>query len=358
MYNSNNSVEELELSNCTFVTAVLMLLVVLSHSVHFWTDSWFSVISPAQQSECLNITAFVLRSFVVQAFTLISGYIFSYGKNEAGKYTDFAHFSKTKAKRLIVPFYFALIIWVLPINQYFYHEPFYNVLKNDLLGESPSQLWFLLMLFVVFIIAYFTSNVWNKGIFYGLCSCVICYCIGNVFRSAVGDIFQIATGLQYIVYFWIGYELRLSLNRKRIFFQIRKFPWFLWCIIEAALFFIYLINKTHVTNGNLFYKIGGMLLILLIGMIGSVAAFFTLQKIASIIKSWKTSTLFQFFRKRSMVVYLFHQQVIYFVLIEINGKVSPSVNVIINYVVALGVSLIIASVLMKFKVTRFLVGEK
>lgn len=43
----------------------------------------------------------------------------------------------------------------------------------------------------------------------------------------------------------------------------------------------------------------------------------------TLVSSWQdysTNALFQFFRKRSMVVYLFHQQVIYFVLIVINEK--------------------------------------
>ena len=68
--------------------------------------------------------------------------------------------------------------------------------------------------------------------------------------------------------------------------------------------------------------------------------------------------MFIFLSKRSMPIYLFHQQVIYFTIIWFNGKVNPYINVAVNFIVAIVLSVIISSILMKFKVTRFLIGEK
>lgn len=62
--------------------------------------------------------------------------------------------------------------------------------------------------------------------------------------------------------------------------------------------------------------------------------------------------------KNSMTIYLFHQQIIYFTILWLNGKVNPYVNSFINFVVSLFLSSLISTMLMKFKVTRILIGEK
>ena len=59
-----------------------------------------------------------------------------------------------------------------------------------------------------------------------------------------------------------------------------------------------------------------------------------------------------------MPMYLFHQQIIYFTIYWLNGKVNPYLHAGINFVAALVGSFIISSILMRWKVTRFLIGEK
>lgn len=59
-----------------------------------------------------------------------------------------------------------------------------------------------------------------------------------------------------------------------------------------------------------------------------------------------------------MAIYLFHQQIIYFTIIWLNGKVNPYLNAIVNFIVALVLSSLISTLLMRFKVTRVLIGEK
>lgn len=57
-------------------------------------------------------------------------------------------------------------------------------------------------------------------------------------------------------------------------------------------------------------------------------------------------------------MYLFHQQIIYFVIVALDGKVNPWVNVGMNFIVVVIGSFLISALLMRWKITRFLIGEK
>ena len=92
-------------------------------------------------------------------------------------------------------------------------------------------------------------------------------------------------------------------------------------------------------------------------IIGAVMAFVILQKIAGVVK-WRENKVFRALAEYSMPMYLFHQQIIYFVIIWLNGSMNPYIHATINFIVAIAGSFAISCVLMKFKVTRFLIGEK
>lgn len=107
-----------ELDHCSFVKTVLMLFVVLYHSCVFWTGNWF-VETPVYPSRFLEVLAEYLNSFHIYAFTLVSGYLFSYLKLEKGKYERFLPFTVNKAKRLLVPYVFVAAVWVIPVSVFF-----------------------------------------------------------------------------------------------------------------------------------------------------------------------------------------------------------------------------------------------
>lgn len=76
-----------------------------------------------------------------------------------------------------------------------------------LLGVSPSQLWYLLALFNVFVIYYVIkskldsfSNNWKLDILL-----LVIFIFLKLFFSSGFTIFQIGSTLDYIVYFHIGY---------------------------------------------------------------------------------------------------------------------------------------------------------
>lgn len=140
------------LKNNTFVKTILMLLVIFGHSCAFWSGHWFTQ-DPAIPSIFLNILYSFVNAFHIYTFTLVSGYTFAF-KRLQGDYDRFLPFLKTKALRLLVPYAFTAIVWVAPISVYFLHWDVPMLFQKFVLGINPSQLWFLLMLFGVFAIAW------------------------------------------------------------------------------------------------------------------------------------------------------------------------------------------------------------
>ena len=86
-------------------------------------------------------------------------------------------------------------------------------------------------------------------------------------------------------------------------------------------------------------------------------SFLGLQKLADRVR-WRNSKLFNFFNINSMTVYLLHQQVVYVFLSLLNGMINPYIHAGINLIGAMAISTLISTLLMKFKWTRFLIGEK
>ena len=66
-----------DIKNCSFVKTVLMLLVILGHSLAFWSGDWFTA-NPAIESNAISIINSWIGSFHIYAFTLVSGYIFAF----------------------------------------------------------------------------------------------------------------------------------------------------------------------------------------------------------------------------------------------------------------------------------------
>lgn len=344
---TGNLDRQTELSNCNFVKTVLMLIVVLYHSIAFWGGGWFTK-NPAIASQGLKTLTGWLNTFHIYGFTLVSGYIFYYIKYEKGGYQDFCSFVSNKAKRLLIPYVFIAAIWAAPIQCLFLHYDLPTVVKNYVLAVSPSQLWFLTMLFVVFVLFWLLSDYFTKHTFGGLVVVLGLYGVGLVAGTKIPNYFSIFTALRYLSFFWLGFKLRQHGTSI-----VWKIPALLWILASVGLFAL-----TRFLGGRsgIVFTVINIGLSFLTSVVGALMAFVVLQKLAVKIK-WN-GTVFACFSKHSMVVYLLHQQVIYFFIYFLNGLVNPYLHAAINFVGAMSISLMLASVLLKFRATRFLIGEK
>lgn len=338
---------EKELRNCTFVKTILMLLVVFYHSILFWSGDWFTK-DPAFESAVLSVLAKWMNSFHIYGFALVSGYIFYYLKYEKGRYQAFGPFVLNKAKRLLVPYVTVLLLWVLPVQYSFFRYNAGTIVKNYILAVNPNQLWFLLMLFNVFLLAWLLSDYLAKHNGLAIVIALGAYCISVIGPSVLPNVFMIWRAFYYLPIFIVGIKMRQYGTEG-----IRRIAVPVWVALHLALF---ILNQIAAGSSAIYVQLLNMVIQLPMHTTGAIMSFVVLQKVSN--KVSFDGRFAQFLSRSSMIVYLLHQQIIYFFITGLNGYIHPYLNGLINFAGSLSVSLLAAYILLKFKTTKFLFGEK
>lgn len=337
--------KDIELKNIELVKLFLMISVVLYHSMAFWKGNWFTVITP-EPSALLNNIALWLNTFHIYGFALASGYLFQVLKCEREHYKDFSGFLKKKAQRLLVPLLFISLAWAAPIYAYFFYPSIEVVVEKFILMESPSQLWFLGMLFVVFMLYWPVAKLTDRNILVGGGIAIACFLLGNLGERVFPNVLQIWTGMRFVLYFYLGVCLRKD-GKKRAY----KIPSVVYLCVHILLFIIWSnINE----RGGILLKLISFAVSELMYVIGAIGAFVIFERIACRIK--KQNSVLKFGCKYSMSIYLFHQQIIYVVLYLLNGKLPPNLLAMTCFIVAIAVSSFLSISMARFKLTRFLVS--
>ena len=336
-----------ELSNCTFVKTILMLIVVIYHCILYWSGSWF-IGSPVYNAKPLTIIASWFNSFHIYGFTLVSGYLFYALKYEKGKYSEFIPFVTNKAKRLLLPYCFASLIWAIPFSAYYYKHDVVELVWNFAFGTAPAQLWFLLMLFFVFMIFYPLSSFFKNNQFYSALIALIIYGVGTLGAMVFPNVFQLFRAFTYIPFFLLGFKLRQYQNQK-----LRNIPSYLWILFDILLFVLTMFLSRYT---GIFFSVLNVGLKFILNITGALMSFFVLQKIAGYIRPDENKVIL-FLSQHSMSVYLFHQQIVYVFISLLNGLINPYFHAGINFVVSMLISILLSMLFMKFKVTRMLIGH-
>jgi len=338
-----------QLENCNFIKTALMLLVVFGHAISLYSkNGWFNQ-APATPSLFLTYLSDWIGSFHIYAFVLVSGYIYAYLRFEKNKYDTLLPFIKNKAKRLLVPYLFASACWVVPWQCVFLKTSLPVLIKHYVLGISPSQLWFLLMLFGTFILAFLLSEIINRSFLHCVISALAAYGISVVGSQILPNVFQIWKAFQCLPLFVIG-----IMFRKYGISSVRRIPNIVWLTVHIALCGLceYLDNYA-----GLIFKVARLGLNLCVHIVGAIMAFLILSSIAEKL-NLKDKKIYEFLKENSFTIYLFHQQIIYITIMVLNGKVPNIAFVFANFFVSLVASSLIAVVLNQWKVTRFLIGNK
>ena len=109
--------------------------------------------------------------------------------------------------------------------------------------------------------------------------------------------------------------------------------------------------------GGVIGKVFKTLLPVVVSITGAVMAFVVLMEIAGNFP-WQNSKYFLAFSKKTMPIYLLHQQLIYVSISLFNGAVNPYFNAFINGAVALLGSYGLIFILYRSCHIRKLMGEK
>ena len=277
-------------------------------------------------------------------FTLVSGYLFCFLKVEKKRYQKFDKFILNKSKRLLVPYTVICVCWVAPIMVYFYKLGLNEIIYRFLLGSSPGQLWFLLMLFWVFIIGWLLSKQIISSVAYSVIASLAIYFVGIVGNKLLPNIWMIWTACSYFPCFVLGMRVRVR--------PIHVSP-----IVLVLLQIVLFSCSQMIDSIGVMWTVIGYSIDFILHLVGALMAWSVLQSVGNSVK-WKDNKAISTLAKNSMPMYLFHQQIIYFTIAWLNGKIDPYLHAGINFIVALTCSYLISIMLMRWKVTRLLIGEK
>ena len=343
-----------ELPYLNYSKLVLMILVVLYHSMVFWNGDWFTVISVNTQAQPLVYFSGWLNTIHIYCFVLISGYLFYYLKYVKKKesYNNLSLFIKNKTLRLLVPYLFILIIWVLPFNLAFYKLSIQDILLNYLLGISPNQLWFLLMLFILFLFYYFFSKILKEHNFLGFFICILFYMVSIVCNHYFENYFQIFSVLKFALYFCIGFIICQRGNFTKKIHPI------IWLFADILIYVVSIIVMKTIpfSHESIQYTFIKIFFDFVLSIIGAIMAFNFLTWIFSKIR--KENSVLNYLSRRQMGFFLFHQQLIYIFLYVLNDYVNPYLIVLVSFIMSILVSLLITSLFLLTKYSKVLIGEK
>lgn len=239
-------------------------------------------------------------------------------------------------------------IWVAPISSIIFSLDKKELFYKYVLCINPSQLWFLWMLFIVFIIARRLKNIINNDM-YAASICIVSYIVGIVAGKIIPNIFCVWTSLRFLTFFIIGMKINEKFDKK-----LKNISIYFYIIVHSILFII--VTLLSLKSG-IIYTLLNLGFTYLLNIMGSLMAFYVLRDISTKF-DWQNSKLFNRLSNKTMIIYLFHQQVIYFTIILLNGKIPPLLNMLVNFITAMLISYIISVMLLKNKTTRMLIGEK
>ena len=332
-----------DLINCNFIKTILMLLVVLYHSL-LSVGGWLNQ-ETGKDTELFSFIAMWLNTFHIYAFMLVSGYIFFAMKYEYGKYDVWKEFFIKKIKRLLVPYYFVTIIWIIPVS--IFVDGYISARRSmKMFLGAAEQLWFLWALFIVQVVFWKLSDFIKKNDVYGGLICLLLLLIGTEVNQFVPNVLQIFSAMRYLFFFWVGFKLRQYNEKFPI--NYKKMPPMMVLIMSA---FVYLLTYSIGFDG-----VFGRLLKNITCVVGSISAYYALKCLASIV-NWEGNKLLNYLSSRTMAIYLFHQQFTYFPRMLFGDNIAPILLLNVNFIGSIIGALCISELMKNWKITRVAIGE-
>jgi len=339
----------LDLSKCDIIKVFMMLSVMFYHCICLWTrGGWFNQ-APQTSSDVLAFACSLFNSFHIYVFVFVSGYLFYYLKYEKQRYNAFFRDVLHRSKRLLLPYLVASIFWVIPFYIYYFSPTPFEVFEKFGLATSPSQLWFLIMIFVVFVIFYLMSDVFYKCGYGGVLLSILIYIAATLGGYFIPNLFQIWTAGKYIFFYYMGFAFRKYNNNV-----LYKIPWTCYFIIFALLLSF---NFFYVSNQDgIIFELIKLAIVPVTNTFGVLTVIIGLSKFE--FSKIKNTKIYSLLSKHNFVMYLLHQQLIYITISLFNYKVSTPLLVLINFVFSFSLSLLLSVLISKIPFVKKAFGYK
>lgn len=258
-------------------------------------------------------------------FFAIAGYLF-YNTIKKRNILDLI---KNKLCRLIIPYFFVALFWMIPIKyslNYYEGKTMYEILvKGILFGKDNGHLWYLPTLFFIFIVSGICVTFIRKTKYekYDWMIMVLVAFIISLATNAVKNVPFASSICSYWIWFSLGYTiyvLEQKVNKKK--FSKYKIGGVFTLLVFIALKII--------LNTRFIYYISTLMVV--------VALFYLIPS--------KRSKIMDFLARNSFGLYLFHSPLIYITVYKCYNW-NPVINVVINFFVFGLISLVVTILLGK-----------
>lgn len=256
---------------------------------------------------------------------------------QSGKYQDIRKIVGNKAKRLLVPYYFVALLFLVPTIVLLHmnsHESNVEYLFDILLGSNCRHLWYLWALFEMFIIVDFCKGKY-------LSNPTLCMAIAVVLSVGAGyyegaDLFSFRMTMHYLPYFFLGeWMCEKSNDSLKI-----------WKPVVIILLSGCMLKLTEIKWMDSFFSI--------LMVSGIVLFVYLLAKVISVEKFFRIPYMTQFL-KNSFGIYLFHVPLIYLLVYSFQNYSIYILLPIVGVAAIIG-SILLSVILRKMRLQSF-IGE-
>ncbi len=340
--------QRIRLDEITLMRTILAVLIVFMHAFTCFQGAW----PPPEGYVEIPLYKWIAQTsfaFTLEAFVLISGYLYSFTRNYLKRKEGFLTLTKNKIKRLILPSI------VFGTAYYFLFFPHYGVLEAVYcILNGCGHMWFLPMLFWCFLGTWLIekiniSHLW-KLLFLLLLHVVVVIPIP----------LRLDAACSFMFYFYLGYVL--FLKREAIYEKLNvrniMLAWFIFLIV----FFVLRPLKDSFTvgdNATLIYKgltnMGQKFIQIVYASIGALAFYATAYYYTNN-HSLKSSTVK--LAGCCFGIYLFQQFVLRFLYYKTSlpTVIGPYWLPWAGFLLALPLSYLFTLLLLKTKTGKYLIG--
>ena len=279
----------------TVMKVTAIILVVIGHIIIFFSEVG-GVITMTPVPSLDAIMRFIY-CFLMPLFMFVSGAIYQKGIS-AGKYKIPGKFIVKKAKRLLIPYLFWGIFWVMPVMLLIgltEKSPIEYIIDGILLCRDSRHLWFIWALLFVSVIIHFLHRFVERRKGYALLFFMLFLTLWY-FSWDMITIFGVHSIMRYLLWYYMGYlfNKRIDwiediLNRKN------------WIAVVAAGLSILVIIVYLCIGNNLW-----------IGLIAAGAGIIMIYSLSWILGNFICDNRIYYLLKRnSFGIYLIHPMIIY-----------------------------------------------
>lgn len=335
-----------------------ILLVILFHSTRQYTEGW--IYTSGVQSNFFRYLNVYIYSFTMPIFVFASGAVYNYANITMKRYNNTNKFVINKLKRLLAPYFFSGIFYMVPIRimiNFYKGRDFKDIIFKDiLLSKDAGHLWFLLMLFILFIVFRIIEKWINKNVF--LVNVAI-FCLLNFISDKLPNIFQAANVSYYLIFFYIGYIFHK--NRSKAIDKCSKVK-YLFCytfLCQNFIFNLLNLSKAYINKPSVIIKVMYRVLNFANPILGIMTCYLLMIYIINKYEKIVNSKAFKILYKYNMYIYILHEPLIFIILSHlINKNISPILLVNICFWISLMLSILLSIIISRNKLLKVLFGEK